>query len=100
MTIPDVRYLYGIEVFNGAHGHNSRNPIANAWADYHGLRKISGTDLHHNSSPVSAGIITENEIKDMETLKAVLRSNDYTLIRKPWRRFLGNKPSIHSKEID
>lgn len=100
MTVPDVRYLYGIEVFNGALGHNSRNPVANAWADYNSLRKISGTDLHHDSAPVTAGIITKDEIKDMDSLVGVLKSNDYELIRKPWKRFLGNKPSIHSKEIE
>ena len=99
MVIPDVRYLDGIEVFNGAHGHNSRNPIANAWADYHCLNKLSGTDFHHINSPVTGGIVTENEIKTLDEFMKILKENKYKLIRKPWKRFLGNKPNIHSNDV-
>lgn len=76
---PDA--LDGVEVFNGHAGHDSRNDIANAWADKFGLIKTSGTDFHYDHAPANAGIITEEEITSMSRLVEILKSGNYTLNR-------------------
>ena len=76
---PDL--LDGVEVFNGHKGHDSRNEIANMWAEKYNLIKTSGTDFHYDHAPANAGILTEYEIKDMKTLLSTLREGTYQLIR-------------------
>ena len=79
MTVTNPAHLDGVEVFNGHLGHDSRNEIANMWADKYGLIKTSGTDFHYNDSPANGGIITENEITSMSQLVEILKSGNYTL---------------------
>ena len=81
MTVNDPRAIDGVEVFNGHGGHDSRNDIANAWADKFGLIKTSGTDFHYDYAPTNAGIETDEEITSLEQLIEVLRSGNYKLIR-------------------
>ena len=81
MTIVRPQLLDGVEVFNGHMGHDSRNEIAEAWADKFNLIKTSGTDFHYNHVPANAGILTECEIKDMDTLVETLKSGKYELIK-------------------
>ena len=81
MTITQPWLLDGVEVFNGHMGHDSRNEIANLWAEKFNLIKTSGTDFHYNHVPANAGIITDFEIKDMDTLVKTLKGGEYELIR-------------------
>ena len=81
MTVIQPHLLDGVEAFNGHMGHDSRNEIANMWADKYNLIKTSGTDFHYNHVPANAGIITDFEIKDMDTLVETLKSGKYELIR-------------------
>ena len=81
MTVVRPNFLDGVEVYNGHKGHDSRNEIAEAWADKFGLIKTSGTDFHYDHAPANAGIITDKEITDMETLVKILKSGEYTLIK-------------------
>ena len=81
MTIVNPRFLDGVEVFNGHMGHDSRNEIANMWAERFGLIKTSGTDFHYNNVPANAGILTETKIEDMATLIETLKNGKYELIR-------------------
>lgn len=81
MTIRDPSLLDGIEVFNGHPGHDSRNDIANLWADKFSLRKTSGTDFHQDKHHPDAGITTDYPICDGETLLRTLRDGTYGLIR-------------------
>lgn len=81
MTIVRPQFLDGVEVFNGHMGHDSRNEIAEAWADKFNLIKTSGTDFHYNHVPANAGILTENEITDMDALIKILKSGEYKLIK-------------------
>lgn len=81
MTVVRPDLLDGVEVFNGHMGHDSRNEIANMWAEKYGLIKTSGTDFHYNHVPANAGILTDLEIKDMNTLVKTLRDGKYELIR-------------------
>ena len=79
MKIKRPDCLDGVEVFNGHFGHDSRNDIAELWAEKYNLIKTSGTDFHYNDSPANGGIFTENEITTMEQLVEVLKSGNYTL---------------------
>ena len=81
MTVVSPSCLDGVEAFNGHKGHDSRNEIADAWADKYGLIKTSGTDLHYENVPTNAGIITDEKITSMPQLVEVLRSGKYTLIK-------------------
>ena len=79
MTVINPAHLDGVEVFNGHFGHDSRNEIANAWADKFGLMKTAGTDFHYTTSPANGGIITEEEITSESQLVEILKSGKYTL---------------------
>lgn len=82
MQVVRPDFLDGVEVYNGHKGHDSRNEIANMWADKFGLIKTSGTDFHYNHAPANAGIKTEYEIKDMATLIKTLKEGTYELIKE------------------
>lgn len=81
MTVTNPHAIDGVEVWNGHMGHDSRNDIANAWADKFGLIKTSGTDFHYHDVPANSGIITDFEITDMDTLLKTLKDGNYSLIR-------------------
>ena len=81
MTVTNPKALDGVEVFNGHMGHDSRNDIAEAWANKFSLIKTSGTDFHYADVPANAGILTENEITTMDELVDVLKSGNYELVK-------------------
>ncbi len=81
MTVTNPKAIDGVEVFNGHMGHDSRNDIAEAWANKFSLIKTSGTDFHYADVPANAGILTENEITTMDELVAVLKSGNYELVK-------------------
>ncbi len=80
MTIVDQKLLDGVEVFNGHAGHDSRNPIADMWAQRYGLLRTSGSDHHNPDSEISGGILTDAPVTSEKQLAQILRSGDYTLI--------------------
>lgn len=73
--------LDGVEVYNGHVGHDSRNDIANLWAEKYNLIKTSGSDYHHDESVIGAGILTEEQVKSTTQLVSILKSGRYELIR-------------------
>ncbi|MBO5357532.1 MAG: PHP domain-containing protein [Clostridia bacterium] len=79
MMVIEPTMVDGVEVFNGHFGHDSRNDIANMWAEKYGLIKTSGTDFHYITSPANGGILTENEIYEMSQLVEALKSSNYKL---------------------
>ena len=81
MKVIDPAILDGIEVYNGHIDHDSRNDIANMWADKYGLMKISGTDYHHDHHVIGAGISTDVPVTSEKQLVEILRSGQYRLIR-------------------
>lgn len=82
MTVVRPDFLDGVEVYNGHKGHDSRNEIAEMWADKFGLIKTSGTDFHYPHVPANSGIITEEEITDSKQLVEILKSGKYSLIKE------------------
>lgn len=82
LTILPSNYVDGYEVFNGHPGHNSRNQMAEAWADYQNVKLVtSGTDHHDHEHIPNAGILTDVKISSMEQLTSILKSGNYELIK-------------------
>ncbi len=79
MTVTPPQYLDGIEVHNGNPRHDSRNELANLWADKFGLLKTAGSDFHETGDIKRGGILTDTPITDNQTLCAHLRNGNYTL---------------------
>lgn len=79
MTIVDWTMLDGVEVFNGNPGHESNNPISDAWAQRHGLLKTSGNDYHGSFGEKLGGIRTKEPIRDNAHLVRLLKSGAYEL---------------------
>ena len=82
MTIADWTKLDGLEVFNGNPNHESNNPIADAWAERHGLLKTSGSDYHGDFGENPGGIRTSVPIGDNAALLDALKSGRYELAQK------------------
>ncbi len=82
MKIVEPDYLDGIEIYNGAHNHDSRNDFAEMWARRYNMIVTSGSDYHDDYHSPDAGILTEAPIRTSEELLSVLRSGNYELIRE------------------
>lgn len=105
MRISDPRLLDGIEVYNGAVGHDSRNDIALRWAERcpH-LIRTSGSDYHRTSNGlVSGGIVTDAPITSNTQLISVLRSGGYTILGDPYllpaKRFIAEGGTVKEEEM-
>lgn len=80
IQVTEPQFLDGVEAFNGHPGHDSRNDIANMWADKFHLLKSSGSDFHFPEQTPNAGILTPSEIKDNESLVQTLKNGQFLLI--------------------
>lgn len=105
MRISDPRLLDGIEIYNGAVGHDSRNDIALRWAErYPHLIRTSGSDYHRTSNGlVSGGIVTDEPITSNTQLVSVLRSGGYTILGDPYllpaKRFIAEGGTVKEEEM-
>lgn len=82
MTVVNPKYLDGVEVYNGCPRHNSRNNIANIWADTHSLLKTSGSDYHEHEDTARGGLIFNREITDNADLAQALLTTSPEIIRR------------------
>lgn len=82
MKIVNPKLLDGVEVYNGHKSHDSRNTIADAWADRFGLRKSSGSDFHDPGSQIDGGILISSRITTQKELKEVMLSGEYELVKE------------------
>ncbi len=80
MVVTSPKYLDGIEVYNGNARQESRNTIAQVWADKFDLLKISGSDFHELEDLARGGILTPVKIKSERDFAEVIRSKNYSLI--------------------
>lgn len=85
MQMTSTELIDGIEVFNGNHGGHygtdSRNDIAEAYADKYEFIKTSGTDLHYPNDKILGGIATNEKIRSIPQLIEILKSGNYKLIK-------------------
>lgn len=80
MTVVYPPHLFGIEVKNGNPRHDSRNEIAESWAERFGLHKIAGSDCHESEDVGISGIETDEEVNSIEELVEVLKKDAYRII--------------------
>lgn len=81
MNIVNPKYLHGIEVHNGHHGHDSRNSIAEAWAELHSLNQSSGSDYHYLEHLARGGMLFHERIRTPQDLYRQLGSGRYGLFK-------------------
>lgn len=73
-------YLDGVEVINTSPRHDSRNPMARAYAEEFGLIALSGSDCHRLEDVARAGIVSEHLPSDSMGMMRLLRSRNYRLL--------------------
>lgn len=82
MHIVNPAHLDGIEIYNACVRHNSRNTIAEKWAQLYSLRGTSGSDFHRDEDAARGGIVTESKIQTNTDLLNTLQSGNFTCVRK------------------
>lgn len=77
------KFLDGMEVYNGNPRHDSRNEMAQAYAQKHKLRPLSGSDFHQLEDLGRGGIVLDEFVTSSEELAEYLKhtSNPVTLLR-------------------
>ena len=75
-------FLFGVEVFNGAHADDFRNTMADVWADHYKLHKIAGSDCHSKEGAGKAGVDFFSKISDISDLMDALKNNEYYLYKR------------------
>ena len=78
--IMNEELLDGVEVYNGAVGHDSHNYLTNLWADRKNLIRTSGSDFHYVGCSHMSGILTGERVRNNEQLLRILKSGAYSLI--------------------
>ncbi len=81
MCVINPSLLDGYEVFNANARHDSRNDIAQMWAEKFGKSMSSGSDYHRLEDVARGGIITSKKITNNTMLKDALLGNDKDLIK-------------------
>ena len=79
MTVMNPDYLDGYEVYNGNKRHNSRNEVANAWAELNGKIKVSGSDFHQLEDLARGGLFFANPIESTQHLVNMLLQGSYKI---------------------
>lgn len=82
-SVTDPTLLDGIEVGNFNYKIDSRNDIATAWAAHLNMKGVVGSDFHRYQANIGGGIVTDEPIRDNETLLSVLREGRYRI--KPYQ---------------
>lgn len=75
-----ARYLDGVEVYNSNPRHDSRNDLAQGYAQEFGLIATAGSDCHRTEDIALAGILSERLPSDSMEMMRLLRSRNYTLL--------------------
>ncbi len=79
MTVKNPDLVDGFEVYNGHGGHDSRNPIARAWAERFSKLMTSGSDFHYVSEKEPGGIYFEERLLNSRQVADAILSRKYTL---------------------
>lgn len=80
MKITNPELLTGIEIKNGNPRHDSRNDIAQIWAQKFNMHMIAGSDAHRPEDVGVTGITANRELRDINDLISLLLSGDYGII--------------------
>ena len=74
MFITPPKLIDGVEVMNCHPRHDSRNFLAQSWAEHFGLLKISGSDAHQPQDVGRGGILTQQPISSLSELINEIRN--------------------------
>ena len=80
MKVISPSVLDGIEVMNGHPNHDSRNNLADIFADQFQLLKSSGSDFHDTGCHARGGILTKTRIRDNQDLIECLKNQPSLII--------------------
>jgi hypothetical protein len=83
MTVVPPAYLHGIEIGNYNQRHDSRNDVAELWAEKYGLKTVTGSDFHEYEDLAHGGIYTDEPVTSNEQLLRILKTGSYTLKTAP-----------------
>lgn len=64
MVPAEPALIDGIEVYNGNPRHDSKNKLAQAYAEKHGLRMTSGSDFHQLEDLARGGVILLEDVNN------------------------------------
>ena len=79
MTVKNPELVDGFEVYNGHGGHDSRNPIARAWAERFSKLMTSGSDFHYVSEKEHGGLYFEERLLTSRQVADAILKNNYSL---------------------
>ena len=79
MVIPPS-VIDGVEVMNGHPGHDSRNDLAEIYANRFHKLKSSGSDFHAPGDQARGGILTKTAIRDNKDLIECLRNQPLLVV--------------------
>ena len=75
-----AQYLDGVEVRNQNPRHDSRNALAQEYAEQFGLLGLAGSDCHRTEDIGLSGICTQELPSDSMGMMRLIRSRRYTLL--------------------
>ena len=81
IELAPLEYIDGIEIFNGCHDEVSRNEKAEEYGMSTNKILTSGSDFHNLEDLARGGIVTTEEIKDINQLVKVLKNREYKVIK-------------------
>ena len=81
IQLAPLEYIDGIEVYNGCHDEVSRNNKALEYGKNTNKILTSGSDFHSLNDLARGGIVTREEIKDINKLVDVLKTRNFELIQ-------------------
>lgn len=81
IELAPLKYIEGIEVYNGCQDEISRNDKALEYGKSTNKILTSGSDFHRLDDLARGGIATEVEITEINQLVDLLRSREYKLIQ-------------------
>lgn len=79
IQLAPLKFIDGIEVFNGCQDENSRNNKAVKYGKETNKILTSGSDFHQVYDVDKGGIKTEKEIKNNEQLIRIFKTNNFSL---------------------
>ena len=80
MVVIEPKLLDGIEIYNAQRRECSRNDVAALWAERYALQGIGGSDNHRGLADAVSGILTEQPVKNNDTLLKILTGGDYRIL--------------------
>ena len=81
IELAPLEYIDGIEIFNGCHDEVSRNEKAEEYGMSTNKILTSGSDFHNLEDLARGGIVTTEEIKDINQLVEVLKNKEFKVIK-------------------